>query len=309
MATESEIKLPRSEWDFRSIPKEEQWIAAIYEYCREIPEVKKRITVWLDGDLMVPCDDYDHFGKKVFENGLSPQAVTVRESLKREADGKPELHWDEQWAPAKIWNHKIWTIRHTLTEWPKPYVIAMHCDLVKQGIERTLEGFPSEEPRVALSPLGQLRASNREACELPKRFEGLTVSRTPNLIGLPTYGFDIDMNADLEEIKTAFVDWLEIEHAKPIEGRPEPKSTVITPGRPEGRDPGNDLVALSALRLREEGKTGEKPTFKWIKSALDAHNERTANVSYPGDTLPLLSPEKGLGGAVKRARKILMEYQ
>jgi hypothetical protein len=304
-----EIDLDPSEWDFRDIPVEEQKIAVIYEFSREVPEVSKQISDWLDGELMLIYEGYDHSGDKVFESGLSPQGISVRESLASELRGELSVCRDEEWAPPELWSHKIRRIRHTLAEWPKPYVVAMGCDPVKLGIKHTLGELQSKEPKVGLSPLGQLRSSNREACHLPKRFGGLSVSEFDNLQGLPTYGFDIDMTFNRTEIVNAFKGWLEKEHARI--GKQRPKDERPGPGRKPGKRVSEaSLSALSAFRLTKRGQTGKKRDHEWVGEALSSYVKLTTNPSnpFPSDTLPWLG-EKGFREAVGRAEELIEEFQ
>lgn len=315
-----EIDLDPSEWDFRSIPQEELWLAVVYEFCREVPEVSNRVSEWLDGKFEERnCDYYDDPGSEYVLVG----PLTVREVLIAHLDevGLDEMGDedytplpDETVVPSNLAGHPVLGICLFLIDWPKPYLVFREHHLFGKALEslqkRDLRALPPDE---GLYPKGMLRSNNRLPCKLSGKKlpgeKGRTLGDWATHWDLPTYGFDIDMTFTRIEIVDAFKAWLKEEHERV--GKQRPRAEKPGSGRKLGkRLPDASLRALAAHRLTKRGQTGKTRDREWVVEALKVHVKRTtiASKPFPSDTLPMLG-EKGFREAVNRVEKIMGEFK
>ena len=293
MASTPQITLDPAEWDFRKIPENEWEIAMVYEYCREVPEVRQCIERWLKSEEKRIDEGYNEDGHYRDVSGIG---VSVRQSLIDQLNTGGYVWDEEEWAPSQIWDHRVWPIRYVLTEWPKPYLVAKQCSVVAKGIAET-EKRDREKKREPLSAYGQIRQSNREECHLKRRFGGLIAREFFDERELPTYAFDIDMRFTAREIQAAFNEWLKRERTK------------LKAGRPRGANWDTKLKSLSALRLVQRGSIKKKLKHAEIKLAVEGYQKDNPfeGVGAGGELLPLYGPS-GFSKAEEEAQKLKREF-
>ena len=121
--------LTRDEWDFTGIPKEELWIAEIYEYSREFIPVRNAFNLWLDREVYWEAPYNNESVWDVLPTGrnvrdfvspfIFPKQVTINGQ-------KRSIAFSDIYdnAPDELAGHILMDLVPILGEWPKPYKVA-----------------------------------------------------------------------------------------------------------------------------------------------------------------------------------------
>lgn len=302
------IDLPFEEWDFRSIPEDEQEFAVIYEYTRSCPVVSKAFEDWLDtkvGDLQLEYESDP-------ESRIVDLGDTMRDSIAQllAHDSKLPCRYGSELRSLKIGRHPLSTIDFLLVFWPQPYVAVMNDPLFREGVRMLQDKGDVDFKQRSVWPVG--RYDEGEGADAERRtydFIGQSGGYYDWPVGLPIYGFEIDMRKTMDNIVDDFRDWLRPKHDRFNESRGD---EAVTRGRKPGT-PTNAIAlkTLSAMRLSQSGFEGEPMSFDDIYTALDNYLD---DLDSPGEKssekrLPYYSRKDKLADGVKVAERFRETFE
>lgn len=281
--TKSADELPKAEedWNFTNIPQAELLLAEIYEFSREIKEVREAFSVWLDSEASITrtyfSGDYDSPQSFVqSQPGCSYRDLITVFNIQ---GGYEDYSWweiIEEFDSKKIAGHRLWAIVRMLSDWPKPYKIARESESVKLAIARTL-GELSERKRGQAVVLRDPRESKN------------------NRMGQRTFSVDVDCSMPKRAIEEEF-------------GRICGPFLSSRRGRKKKGTPNSiRLKQLAAYRLQNRfiGKGKKFPSF----ASFEIEISKRVSEFGAGKILPNYASQSGLAKACHLASLELKKYR